>query len=194
MMRKQRRWDRLASGLYIPPLIGRLLPRVPRMGLAGGYPCCCEEIPDCGCGVESGDTPSQLSVTLPTPWYNNNCVECTSFTAGPFLLNLTTNDTDYEGNCFWKYTFPLHICEVEILGVLAPGSFSDGSKILCVLAQGSTITGDNQWATWSWIDPEDPWGNDPLDCSTIDYETNSFGHGEYWCFGVTYPVQIEIVV
>ncbi len=92
---RRRRWDRLASGLYVPPFIGRLLPRVPMMGFAG-YPCCCEEE-----SSSSSSSPSSSSSSSPSSssssdsssesssWQSgNDCTHCTGITPLRFSVTI----------------------------------------------------------------------------------------------------------
>jgi len=92
-------WDRLESGLYVPPVLSRQ--GRPRM--SPGYPCCCGN--DLVCIACSGIVPQNLQVVL-SGIVNLNpanvCANCSDLD-GTYIVT-------YVGNCYWFYNLGDEIC------------------------------------------------------------------------------------
>ncbi len=81
-------WQKLTSGLYVPPYIKFAPP---------GHPCCCDETVECA--FCTGASPEQMEVTLSNVT-NGTCVDCDVLWNNTFVLDR------YLGSpCDWSYFF-----------------------------------------------------------------------------------------
>lgn len=87
--RRKPEWNKLASGLYVPPYLK----------FAGWYPFCGEEDVECEhCVGELG--PEQFQVTIPAgTLINSDCPDCDSLNR-TYILSFTSG-------CNWRYDFPI---------------------------------------------------------------------------------------
>lgn len=91
-----RKWNRLATGLYVPPLLGFAGP--------GWYPCCLVAL----CSMCSDATPLQLQVVIAN-MANLVCNDCADLDA-TYVLDWVAE----SGNiCYWRYLFPENICKYK---------------------------------------------------------------------------------
>ena len=103
----RRRWNRLTSGLYVPPFIGRLLPKIPKAEFAW-YPCGCHGR-DCSiCSPPGGPTPKYQQVVL-AGYAEPACGSCASVNETYILTQHATND------CRWVYQFPGVVCLIDYI-------------------------------------------------------------------------------
>jgi hypothetical protein len=97
-----RHWAKLQSGLYVPPFIGRLVPKIPMMTFAPWYPCgCCGGEPCTHC---SGTTPLQYQLDV-SGVADEDCALCDETYDGQFILTQSG-----VGNCRWTYDFDSAAC------------------------------------------------------------------------------------
>lgn len=84
-------WQRLASGLYVPPLLN----------FSPGYPCspCCEGI-KCPCACT--DAWVDIEVTF-AGVADGLCSDCDPSFNDTFILTRTLNDCLATGRCYWRY-------------------------------------------------------------------------------------------
>ena len=109
MRRIKEPWQKLTSGLYVPPYLQ----------FAPGYPCCCDE-EVCPCPVDTcaeGCLPPFLEMTINgiTEQAPEDCGSCSGLN-GTFILDrIETSpegDFSYIPPCTWLYIFPSPICSV----------------------------------------------------------------------------------
>ncbi len=132
----RRKWKQLASGLliggglYVPPFIGRLLPKVP-VNRMGWYPCpgCCPD--DCSCENCAENRPpccfkvviSGVVEEVPEDCGNCDCLNDT------FLV-------PFDSACLWQRTFAGIYCNGSPVKVT---SFLDGSDYKIKVEVGSNV-------------------------------------------------------
>ncbi len=106
---RRRKWNRLASGLYVPPFIGRLLPKVPKAEFAG-YPCCRPGRTCSLCDVTDGVSPLRQQVVL-AGYAEPACGSCASVNDIYVLTQAEAPTTA----CRWIYQFPSPLCLIDTI-------------------------------------------------------------------------------
>ncbi len=123
MVRRKPQWNRLSSGLYVPPLLR----------FAGNpWPCsgCCERCDFC----TSGTSPLQFSVTY-QGLVNSGCSDCEDILGTDTFVHEHTNtwtgpgSTANNGPCVWGYTFASPACSVEWTEVQVDDLDSDPGNV-----------------------------------------------------------------
>lgn len=132
--------------------------------LAMSSSCCCDQ-PECG-GCESGTTPQQIDVTMPSMTPTDGCVTCGG-SGATYRLDFLSGDTypaKSSGTCVWQLVIdespPVGCAEVE--KVTATMSWNSGANTVQWEVQidghpGGTIH------VFTQITP-DTW---PIDCSAL---------------------------
>ena len=148
MRRRRERWKRLASGLYVPPLLR----------FAPGYPCC-----ERGCQFCSGSTPEEFQVVI-SNMANQNCEHCADYD-GTYVLPL--NPEVLPLNCNWIYWFPGEDPCGATGSHIGLGLYDAGGGE--AYFQGGLIHGDSSPFYSVWQDTEN-WEL-PVDCRAVtDHE------------------------
>ena len=145
-----RKWDRLKSGLliggglYVPPFIGRLLPKVP-VNRMGWYPCrdCC----GCGCCACPSGASCDVQAEI-TGVANAACDDCTNAN-GTWILQwntvLAANPSINKG-CHWTVEIDSPICETRdyLALTVTQGSCSGGTSAYAITLNAAleNTTGD----------------------------------------------------
>lgn len=173
-------WERRASGLYVPPFVGRLLPKPPMMQFAPWYPCHCPGATTVECmHCSDGVAPEEWKVVI--SGVANILCDCASllndiplilrrdgYVPVPFLVAPGSA-------CYWGWTvasYPDPICRLFGIGMAISGYEDD----YFVTVGAST-------ADW-------PYGhiafvlsaNEPFDCSSFnDTEVPLTSYHNYYC-------------
>ena len=122
--RKKPEWQKLISGLYVPPYLK----------FGAGYPCpeCCDVCPHCT------NTPTNLSVTITGITDTPSCDQCTQFN-GTFVLDgFKVESPSLTDICHWQYDVGACVVDSKIFahfGFLHSPSFcrdSPANKSLSV--------------------------------------------------------------
>ena len=151
--RTKRVWDRLKSGIYVPPL----LKRVHRDEDGGWYPCCTgdgRECPYC-----SGIVPAQFSVVVPDLYKGiGACNECDEL-EGTYIVDWYEYEDPW---CVYYYELPATICTVNAVWV----ELGEGPNAVLYLRTGSPPTKGDTVLSWTRIV-----GSLPELCSSWDNES-----------------------
>lgn len=150
----RRKWRRLRSGLYIPPLLWRLHQN--EIG-ALWYPCCGDQGDNCDLCIDS-DAPSQVQVVL-AGIAEDTCGSCDSLN-GTYVLTQQANP------CYWRYILPSVICGVYDVRAVVYDQGGGNTRVQTGVTTGvgwyieyrKDVTGLADCMNWSNYDV--PWSGD----------------------------------
>lgn len=153
----RRKWSRLRSGLYVPPLLRRL--HRDERGL--WYPCCTEGGGPCDHCV--GTTPTDLLVDL-VGIVEGSCGSCGQFDDDTYTL---TWREAAGGTCYWGYEFPSALCAID--GLMATLAESGGTYYLTIRLVSPYPSGGTKCDFRAEYDPKpdcSSWSNE--ECPHLD--------------------------
>ena len=104
----RKKWSRLRSGLYVPPL----LRRVHRDERGLWYPCCSDGGP-VACAGCTGNAPAEFDVTF-SGLVNRVCNSCPSYD-GTYRV---TYQSGSPTACFYQYAVPAGSCDIDYVDFL----------------------------------------------------------------------------
>jgi hypothetical protein len=153
----RRKWDRLKSGLYIPPFLKRL-----HKDEFGGWPpcpdCCGSGPAECGCDEPA---PNQAQIVLAGFGGSGDCAD----------LN-DTYVTDETSTCWYQYSFSPRIEYVDRIRVfLHPISTNLRVTVYLDLYEGVPL---------GWIEFEQDFGTTPADCRLTDEDVPLKSMPAWW--------------